>query len=194
MAMSHNDPRNRDETSGRYLQSIHPGHVLALFNEIRCPAITSSDVTKAYDVSGETARSKLHELWINANVGKRRSGRANLYWRINEWDEADDPDDIAELHSGTIHLYGPEYDFPVWYSIQSRQESEDGDVILTIDPCSRLGVDGGRDEPMYSSESLSTKGMAEYRVYAQKVNFSDGESFVKVGAKKAREHPSNGKV
>lgn len=181
-AMGDSSERNRDESSGRYIESINSSDVLALFNEIDGPAMTTSDVKTAFDVSGETARNKFDELYINANVAKRQSGRTHLYWRINQWDEPDESEAVARLtNEDTLHLDGPDFDFPVAYVVVSKR-CEDDETVLDLEPCSYLGRASGASMK-YHSQSVSTRGAVEYWVDRQKAQFRNGESLSNVVAK-----------
>jgi hypothetical protein len=174
--------RNRSDSSGRYIESVTPSNVLTLFEEIPGPAMTTSDVTSAFDVSGETARNRLDELYINGNVAKRQSGRTNLYWQINDWREPDDADTTAQLVRGdALHLNGPDFDFPVAYTVVSKRR-DGGETVLGLEPQSMLGrVPGGPSK--YDSESLSTKGAVEYWVQSKTAQFIDDRSMANVSAR-----------
>lgn len=80
--------RERDET-GRYVESATLEDVLALFDEIEGPAITSSDVADRFDITTEAARQKLTRLVDRGELGSRKSGRTTLYWRLDGSDGDD---------------------------------------------------------------------------------------------------------
>jgi hypothetical protein len=79
--------RERDE-SGQYVETVGPDDVLGVFDHVRGPAITSSDVADVLDCTTEAARQKLTRLYDQGKVDKRKSGRTVLYWRVNDTDEA----------------------------------------------------------------------------------------------------------
>lgn len=80
--------RERDET-GRYVESATLEDVLALFDEIEGPAITSSDVAERFDITTEAARQKLTRLVDRGDLGSRKSGRTTLYWQLADSAEDD---------------------------------------------------------------------------------------------------------
>ncbi len=71
--------RERDE-SGQYVETVGPDDVLDVFDHVRGPAITSSDVADALNCTTEAARQKLTRLHEEGEVNKRKSGRTVLYW------------------------------------------------------------------------------------------------------------------
>jgi hypothetical protein len=74
--------RERDE-SGQYVETVGPDDVLDVFDHVRGPAITSSDVADALNCTTEAARQKLTRLHEEGKVNKRKSGRTVLYWRTD---------------------------------------------------------------------------------------------------------------
>lgn len=79
--------RERDE-SGQYVESATPEDVLDVFDEVRGPVITSSDVADRFDITTESARQKLKRLVDRGDLEQRKAGRTTIYWRA-EGDEAD---------------------------------------------------------------------------------------------------------
>jgi predicted ArsR family transcriptional regulator len=71
--------RERDE-SGKYVETVGPENVLDVFDEVRGPVITSSDVADALDCTTEAARQKLARLYEEGKVDKRKTGRTVVYW------------------------------------------------------------------------------------------------------------------
>ena len=83
MTPKHRDmARERDE-SGQYVETVGPDDVLDVFDHVRGPAITSSDVADALNCTTEAARQKLTRLHEEGKVNKRKSGRTVLYWRTD---------------------------------------------------------------------------------------------------------------
>jgi hypothetical protein len=71
--------RERGET-GQFVESVRLEDVLAVFNQVRGPVITSSDVAKSLDCTTEAARQKLARLHDQGQVEKRKTGRTVVYW------------------------------------------------------------------------------------------------------------------
>lgn len=72
--------RERDE-SGKYVETVGPDDVLELFDHVRGPVITSSDVAEALDCTTEAARQELQRLVENGKLDRRKTGRTVVYWR-----------------------------------------------------------------------------------------------------------------
>lgn len=75
--------KKRSET-GEYVETVPLDDVLNLFEEVRGPAITSSDVAEAFDCTTEAARQKLRRLYDRGFVERRESGRTVLWWRSDD--------------------------------------------------------------------------------------------------------------
>lgn len=75
--------RERDE-SGQYVETVGADDVLAVFDQVRGPAITSSDVAEALDCTTEAARQKLTRLYDQGQLDKRKTGRIVVWWRADE--------------------------------------------------------------------------------------------------------------
>ena len=82
--------RERDDT-GQYVETVGLEDVLHVFDDVRGPVITSSDVADALDCTTEAARQKLTRLYNRGVVDKRKTGRTVVYWRTDGTDE-DNPE------------------------------------------------------------------------------------------------------
>jgi len=98
--------RERDE-SGRYVETVGESDVLAVFDRVDGPVITSSDVSDALDCTTEAARQKLARLVDDGMLSKRKTGHLVVYWRA-------DTDSRAETTDG---------------SHKSDDSDTDGDVL-----------------------------------------------------------------
>lgn len=67
--------------SGEFVETVSLEDVLDIFNEVRGPVITSSDVAAAFDFTTEAARQKLTRLYDQGKVDRRKTGRTVVYWR-----------------------------------------------------------------------------------------------------------------
>ncbi len=72
--------RERTE-AGTFAETITLDGVLDVFDEVRGPVITSSDVSDALGYTTEAARQKLTRLYDQGRVDKRKTGRTVVYWR-----------------------------------------------------------------------------------------------------------------
>lgn len=74
--------RERDE-SGQYVETVGADDVLAVFDQVEGPVITSSDVAEALDCTTEAARQKLTRLYDQGTLDKRKTGRIVVWWRTD---------------------------------------------------------------------------------------------------------------
>jgi hypothetical protein len=72
--------RERDD-SGQYTETVTLDAVLGVFDQVRGPVITSSDVADALDCTTEAARQKLGQLTDRGDLDRRKTGRTTIYWR-----------------------------------------------------------------------------------------------------------------
>jgi hypothetical protein len=67
--------------AGTYAETVTLEAVLDVFDAVRGPVITSSDVAGHLDCTTEAARQKLTRLYDQGRVNKRKTGRMTVYWR-----------------------------------------------------------------------------------------------------------------
>lgn len=89
--------RERSE-SGQFVETVTLEGVLDVFDRVRGPVITSSDVADALDCTTEAARQKLTRLYDRGEVDKRKTGRTVVYWRTGD-DDAERERERAETPS-----------------------------------------------------------------------------------------------
>lgn len=85
--------RERSE-SGQYVETVTLDDVLGVFEQVRGPVITSSDVASALDCTTEAARQKLSQLHDRGDVDRRKTGRTVVWWRT-DGDGSDEPPDTG---------------------------------------------------------------------------------------------------
>lgn len=72
---------DRERTdAGTFVETVTLDAVVSVFEEVRGPVITSSDVSEALDCSTESARQKLTQLYEEGRVDKRKTGRTTVWW------------------------------------------------------------------------------------------------------------------
>lgn len=76
-------PRERSD-SGTFVETVALEDVLGVFDEVRGPVITSSDVAGQLDCTTEAARQKLTRLYDQGEVDKRKTGRTVVWWHTDE--------------------------------------------------------------------------------------------------------------
>jgi len=95
--------RERGE-SGHYVETVTQERVLDVFDDIKGPVITSSDVADSLNCTTEAARRKLKALYEEGVLDRRKTGRTLIYWRAESTTEEipeDDPFFSAEPTSGS---------------------------------------------------------------------------------------------
>lgn len=66
--------------SGTSVETVSLEDVLGVFDDVRGPVITSSDVAEQFDCTTEAARQKLTGLYEQGQVDKRKTGRVVVWW------------------------------------------------------------------------------------------------------------------
>lgn len=74
-------PRKHGD-EGVFVEDTTHSDVLAVFEQIEGPVVTSGDVADALDCSRETARRKLNELHEHGRLGKRKTAGRVVYWKL----------------------------------------------------------------------------------------------------------------
>jgi len=74
-------PERERTDAGTYAETLPLDAVRDVFDAVRGPVITSSDVADGLDCTTEAARQKLTRLYDRGEVDKRKTGRTVVYWR-----------------------------------------------------------------------------------------------------------------
>lgn len=74
--------RERNER-GRYVETVSPADVLAVFEAVDGPVVTSADVADRHGCSRDSARGKLAELEDRGRVESRKTAGRLVYWRTD---------------------------------------------------------------------------------------------------------------
>ena len=113
-------PKERGD-GGEFVEKVTEEKVLDIFEKVRGPVITSSDVAESLGCSTETARRKLKTLYERGEVDRRATAGRVVWWRTSESEEettidSDDPllagEPFASGGPGDVaanvddHLYG----------------------------------------------------------------------------------------
>ena len=75
--------RERTE-SGEFVPTVTPERVLAVFDTVEGPVITSGDVAAELDCTTEAARRTLEELREDGPLARRRTAGRLIYWREDD--------------------------------------------------------------------------------------------------------------
>lgn len=85
--------QNRDER-GQFSEEVSLDDVLAVFDAVDGPVVTSGDVAEQTGCSRDSARRKLEQLYEHDRVGRRKTAGRVVYWRLAGGDpEPVNPDD-----------------------------------------------------------------------------------------------------
>jgi len=72
---------NRKRTdAGTFVETVTLEAVLGVFEAVRGPVITSSDVAEQLDCTTEAARQKLTQLYERGDLDRRKTGRTVVWW------------------------------------------------------------------------------------------------------------------
>ncbi|MFC6616330.1 hypothetical protein ACFQAS_15685 [Halopenitus salinus] len=101
-------PERKRTEAGTFVETVTLEDVRDVFDEIRGPVVTSSDVSDRLGCTTEAARQKLTRLYDRGEVDKRKTGRTVIYWRAGEEDAradavepaAETPADATNAESG----------------------------------------------------------------------------------------------
>ncbi|WP_181685212.1 FaeA/PapI family transcriptional regulator [Halorhabdus salina] len=75
--------RVRDE-NGQFTDEIDTEEVLAVFDAVEGPIVTSTDVADVLGITTESARQHLNALVSAGTCRRRKTGRTIVYWRVTE--------------------------------------------------------------------------------------------------------------
>lgn len=68
--------------SGRFTETVTLEDVLAVFDSVAGPVVTSADVAESLDCSNETARRRLRTLEERGAVASRRTAGRVFWWIV----------------------------------------------------------------------------------------------------------------
>jgi hypothetical protein len=72
--------KNRDE-QGQFTEEVTLSDVLAVFETVQGPVVTSGDVASATGCSNDSARRKLETLHQRGSLGRRKTAGRVVYWQ-----------------------------------------------------------------------------------------------------------------
>ena len=78
--------------SGEFVPTVTPERVLAVFEAVKGPVITSGDVAAELDCTTEAARRTLEQLHEGGRLTRRRTAGRLIYWREDDESRAGPPD------------------------------------------------------------------------------------------------------
>ena len=91
--------------SGQYVETVTLTDVLAIFEEVEGPVVTSGDVADALECSRETARRKLGQLEDQGQVKSRQTAGRVVWWLVDE-DSIHEVDPSDPIFSRTTYSSG----------------------------------------------------------------------------------------
>jgi len=116
-------PRERSD-SGTFVETVSLEDVLGVFDAVRGPVITSSDVAEELDCTTEAARQKLRRLYDQGEVDKRKTGRVVVWWRTTGT-----PPTPSERTPTTPEPTAEDTPAAPVEEIDAEQDAQDADVV-----------------------------------------------------------------
>lgn len=166
--------RERDDT-GQFRETVTLEAVLEVFDEVRGPVITSSDVAEALECTTEAARQKLTRLYDRGEVDKRKTGRTTVWWHtggepITPDERAGSLSDAEELNEEIEDTLEAVDD--VTRTEPSRDPAPDAeDAVTELDlPGSGANLEGRRDAVRAIYEYLKEHGQGQRSEFKDVVN------------------------
>jgi predicted ArsR family transcriptional regulator len=86
---------------GTFVEWVTLDAVLGVFEEVRGPVITSSDVAEQLDCTTEAARQKLRRLHERGDVERRKTGRTVVWWLAEPSSVSEDGDETGDQQEQT---------------------------------------------------------------------------------------------
>lgn len=83
---------------GTFVEWVTLDAVLGVFEEVRGPVITSSDVAEHLDCTTEAARQKLRRLHERGDVERRKTGRTVVWWLDDPATESENAEERGDSH------------------------------------------------------------------------------------------------
>lgn len=120
--------RERNE-SGRYVETVGDEDVLATFDTVDGPVITSTDVAEHLECTTEAARQKLKRLVEDGALARRRTGRTFIYWRVEAAPDetpATSGEESAADTAAVVTTSEPT-------NVSTRSHGDERDTRLTVD-------------------------------------------------------------
>ena len=81
--------------SGEFVPTVTPARVLAVFDAVAGPVITSGDIATELDCTTEAVRRTLEQLRGEGRLARRRTAGRLIYWR--------EDDESREMSPGREH-------------------------------------------------------------------------------------------
>lgn len=73
--------RVRDK-DGQFTETVDLDDVLAVFEAVDGPVVTTTDVSDVLGITTEAARQKLNDLVSRGDLRRRKTGRTVVYWKV----------------------------------------------------------------------------------------------------------------
>jgi ribosomal protein S25 len=114
--------------AGTFVETVTLEDVRGVFDAVRGPVVTSSDVADALGCTTEAARQKLRRLVDRGELEKRKTGRTVVYWRAVDEERREPPRDAARSDPGNDPGADTDAEEP-----PIRPESGDEDLAGVVD-------------------------------------------------------------
>lgn len=77
--------KHRDE-EGKFTEEVTLADVVAVFDTVPGPVVTSGDVASETGCSNDSARRKLEALYQRGSLGRRKTAGRVVYWKLDAAD------------------------------------------------------------------------------------------------------------
>jgi CTP-dependent riboflavin kinase len=84
------DETQKRKEGGRFEASTTHNDVMAVFDQVEGPVVTSSDVAEECDCSPKTAKRKLSEIEDKGRIKGRETAGRTVWWIVEQEEVIDD--------------------------------------------------------------------------------------------------------
>jgi len=145
---------DRERTdAGTFAETVSLDDVLGVFDAVRGPVITSSDVADALGCTTEAARQKLTRLYDRGEVDKRKTGRTVVYWRVDDSDDESGREPV-ETTPGATADRSPSPDARDVAALEDGAEDPVGDALAGWEPDTDANAKSARAQTRRTVEYL----------------------------------------
>jgi hypothetical protein len=146
---------DRERTdAGTFAERVTLDAVREVFDRVRGPVVTSSDVADALECTTEAARQKLTRLYDRGEVDKRKTGRTVVYWPTDDGDAERGREAAVTPPEKPADRSGPVVTDPR----EDGQESALDDALSRWEPDTETDARTARSQTRRVAEYLRTHG------------------------------------
>lgn len=150
--------------AGTFVETVSLDNVRDVFNQVRGPVVTSSDVADALGCTTEAARQKLGRLVDRGELDRRKTGRTVVYWRVEDAGP-ESGRETREERPATTSDPNPSRGSTVKATASTRTDGADpiGDALAGWDPDTETPVETAHAQTRRAAEWLRESGLRHKR-------------------------------